>query len=219
MSARDRIMGRLSQTASAVSPPLPNVQHWVDSQRKSESTAQQISRLKDALEASHAEVYLTTPNGWTDVLARIIAAKAIRNLLVGGNIQSLDLPDGTQLIRYTHAIEHWKRQMFDSIDAGLTHSKCAIAATGTLVLWPDANEPRLMSLVPPIHIALLDADKIHPDFSTALQAENWENTLPTNALLISGPSKTADIQQTLAYGAHGPRELIVLILQADGAKP
>jgi L-lactate dehydrogenase complex protein LldG len=36
--------------------------------------------------------------------------------------------------------------------------------------------------------------------------------LPTNALLISGPSKTADIQQTLAYGAHGPRELVVLIV-------
>ena len=40
--------------------------------------------------------------------------------------------------------------------------------------------------------------------------------LPTNALLVSGPSKTADIQQTLAYGAHGPRELIVLIVHPAG---
>ena len=40
--------------------------------------------------------------------------------------------------------------------------------------------------------------------------------MPTNALLISGPSKTADIQQTLAYGAHGPKELIVLVINAEG---
>jgi len=46
-------------------------------------------------------------------------------------------------------------------------------------------------------------------------AEDWKNSLPTNALLISGPSKTADIQQTLAYGAHGPRELIVLLTHTD----
>jgi hypothetical protein len=47
-------------------------------------------------------------------------------------------------------------------------------------------------------------------------SENWAAGLPTNALLISGPSKTADIQQTLAYGAHGPKELIVLVINAEG---
>jgi len=47
-------------------------------------------------------------------------------------------------------------------------------------------------------------------------SENWAGGLPTNALLISGPSKTADIQQTLAYGAHGPKELIVLVINAEG---
>lgn len=42
--------------------------------------------------------------------------------------------------------------------------------------------------------------------------QDWAHHMPTNALLISGPSKTADIQQTLAYGAHGPSELVVLLL-------
>ena len=45
-----------------------------------------------------------------------------------------------------------------------------------------------------------------------MTAEGWANGLPTNALLISGPSKTADIQVTLAYGAHGPKELVVLLI-------
>jgi L-lactate dehydrogenase complex protein LldG len=55
---------------------------------------------------------------------------------------------------------------------------------------------------------------IHADLDAALRAENWREALPTNALLICGPSKTADIQQTLAYGAHGPRELVVLLRHA-----
>ena len=102
--------------------------------------------------------------------------------------------------------------MFHQTPASLTGARAAIAETGTLVLWPDADEPRLMSLVPPVHIVLLDAGKIYNTFLEAMQAENWTDGLPTNALLISGPSKTADIQVTLAYGAHGPKELVVLLM-------
>ena len=54
--------------------------------------------------------------------------------------------------------------------------------------------------------------EVHHTWAEMIAAEHWENNMPTNALLISGPSKTADIQQTLAYGAHGPKELIVLMI-------
>ena len=89
----------------------------------------------------------------------------------------------------------------------------AIAETGAIVLWPDESEPRLMSLVPPVHIAVLEADKIYNSFCEIMQAEHWPDHMPTNALLISGPSKTADIEMTLAFGVHGPRELIVLVIE------
>ena len=62
-----------------------------------------------------------------------------------------------------------------------------------------------------MHFVLLDARNIHDNLYAAMAAENWAAGMPTNALVISGPSKTADIQQTLAYGAHGPREVIVLL--------
>jgi L-lactate dehydrogenase complex protein LldG len=81
------------------------------------------------------------------------------------------------------------------------------------VLWPDAREPRLMSLVPPLHIALLQSDKIYNSFYEIIQVEKWPDRMPTNALLISGPSKTADIEMTLAFGVHGPRELIAMIIE------
>ena len=82
------------------------------------------------------------------------------------------------------------------------------------VYVPNGARPAL-SLVPPIHFALLDARHIHATFYDAIRAENWPAGLPTNALLISGPSKTADIQQTLAYGAHGPKELVVLMIEEN----
>ena len=75
----------------------------------------------------------------------------------------------------------------------------------------------MMSLVPALHFVLLDVATIHADLHSAMRAERWSAGLPTNALLISGPSKTADIQQTTAYGAHGPRELVVLLCHPQGA--
>ena len=117
---------------------------------------------------------------------------------------------------YTQAIESWKAELFHHIPASLTGARGAIAETGTLILWPDEHEPRLMSLVPSLHIVLLDASRIHNTFYEAMTTEGWQDGLPTNALLISGPSKTADIQQTLAYGAHGPKELVVIVINAEG---
>ncbi|MCW8979656.1 MAG: LUD domain-containing protein, partial [Marinobacter sp.] len=62
-------------------------------------------------------------------------------------------------------------------------------------------------------IALLKASEIHDNLYDMMVAQDWAAGLPTNVLLVSGPSKTADIEQVLAYGAHGPRELIVLVLE------
>jgi L-lactate dehydrogenase complex protein LldG len=106
--------------------------------------------------------------------------------------------------------------LFDGVDSALTLARGAVAETGSLILWPSPEEPRLMSLVPSTHFVLLDVDTIHADFYAAMTVEGWSQGMPTNALLICGPSKTADIQQTLAYGAHGPKELVVLLRQPKG---
>ncbi|MCX7162298.1 MAG: lactate utilization protein, partial [Rhodocyclales bacterium] len=128
-------------------------------------------------------------------------------------------PAGMQLVAYDRPVAQWRDRLFDGIDASITGARSAIADTGSMVLWPDANEPRLMSLVPPIHFVLLDAARMHANLLAAMLSERWASGMPTNALVISGPSKTADIQQVLAYGAHGPREVIVLLCLASGGKP
>jgi L-lactate dehydrogenase complex protein LldG len=76
-----------------------------------------------------------------------------------------------------------------------------------------------MSLVPPVHIAVLKAEKIHDTLAETMKEEDWAQKMPTNLLLISGPSRTADIELTLAFGVHGPKELIVFIVHDEMPAP
>jgi L-lactate dehydrogenase complex protein LldG len=223
MSAREAIFGKLRATAIADAPALPNVSAWYGAQRRTETTAQRVIRLRTALEAAHTEVHAVTPANWTAKLLQLCAEKQLHSLLIGNNtphggvLRSV-APQDLEILRYEKPIAEWQDRLFDGVDASLTLARSAIAETGSLILWPDASEPRLMSLVPSVHFVLLDEQNIHADFHQALTAEGWTGGMPTNALLISGPSKTADIQQTLAYGAHGPKELVLLLIQAEGAE-
>ncbi len=224
MSARDSILGRLRATVVHTSPDLPNVAGWYDAHRRQEDATQRACRLRAALEAVHTEIHDVTHANWTTVVLHIAASKGLRHLLIGaGTVHGAALeasaPRELKVVRYDQPIEAWQDQLFDGIDASLTLARGAIAETGSLILWPSPAEPRLMSLVPSLHFVLLDVETIHADFHAAMTTEGWTDTLPTNALLICGPSKTADIQQTLAYGAHGPRELVVLMRQAEGVAP
>ncbi|SMH34619.1 LutC/YkgG family protein [Azospirillum agricola] len=130
-----------------------------------------------------------------------------------GPLPSPGAGEGLRLIPYDRPVEAFKERLFESIDAGLTSTLGAIAETGSLILWPSAEEPRLLSLVPHIHVALLRADALYDTFWQAMRDNRWAEGMPTNALLISGPSKTADIEQTLAYGVHGPKRLVVVIVR------
>lgn len=221
MSARDRILARLRAAPAGEPVPLPDVAAWHAATAPLDPAAR-IERFRANMEAAHAEVHDTDAASWPDLLARIALGKGVRRLLVGhDSVEGAILADhpgcgdyGMELVRYDRPAAQWRDDFFDGIDAALTPARSAIADTGSLVLWPDARAPRLMSLVPAIHFVLLDDARIHASLYEAMMAERWADGMPTNALVISGPSKTADIQQTLAYGAHGPRELIVLLLRS-----
>ena len=217
-SARDRILAKLRAGAPAENRSLPDVASWFAENRLVESPGEKAERFRTLIELAHAEVYSVTTANWVQKLWEVLTAKGLAELLVApgtehGQRALSQLPlSGIACKGYDSAIEGWKEEMFLNTPASLTTARAAIAETGTLILWPDENEPRLMSLVPPVHIVLLDASKIYNTFYEAMQSEGWKDSLPTNALLISGPSKTADIQVTLAYGAHGPKELVVLLM-------
>ena len=210
LAARQRILARLRaaplQTIAA--PPAPTMPTPA-------SPATMLDQFQRAIEAFHAEVIDARQPGWQTVLAEVCAAKRIATLM----LPPADLgdfkpwPGGPKLSRFDRPIEALKNELFDATDAGLTIADGAIADTGTLIHANPRRMPRTLSLVPPIHICLLDARRLYPSLQAALAAARWHEAMPSNLIFISGPSKTADIQQTMAYGAHGPRELVVLLTE------
>ncbi len=99
---------------------------------------------------------------------------------------------------------------------GLTGADAALAATGSLVLVSGSGRPRAASLLPPVHVAVLERARIVPDLESwfALQRQagldRWRAA--SHAIVISGPSRTADIAMTLIMGMHGPAELHIVIV-------
>ncbi len=215
-TARERILARLHASGTqhtvvpdTTMPPAPSYDR-----------DEKIERLSALMTAIRTEVHLVARGDWQDRLKELARERGWKRMLYGPagplghaieTAWSSDPDHLPDLVAYTEPVESFKNDLFTTIDAGITSTRGAVADTGAVVLWPTSAEPRLMSLVPPVHVAVLDADSIYDSMSAMMAAENWAGGMPTNALLISGPSKTADIEFTLVFGVHGPKELIVLI--------
>lgn len=207
---RNTHLAGLEHTAPTTATPTVLAHAWDRDER--------VRRFTERMSAVRAEVHAATPETWLDVLSQLCADKALNNLLLSPQTQwgqaiHAQAARFPTLRAYDQPIEAWKQEMFYGIDASLTSTLGGIAETGSLILWPDSHEPRQMSLVPPVHFAILERDKLYTTFAEAVQAQDWAGQgMPTNALLISGPSKSADIAQVLAYGVHGPKELVVILV-------
>lgn len=99
----------------------------------------------------------------------------------------------------------------DGVRVGLTGAQGGLADTGALALVSGPGRGRLASLLPPVHIALLPAQKLYPSLPAFLAANPNAATEGSNLVFITGPSRTADIELTLSMGVHGPKEIHVII--------
>jgi len=177
--------------------------------------------LIEKLQENRAEVYSIPSSSWTETLTAIATERGYKTWLFGKNLSGAktaskaleSVSNEISVIQYDSDYETLREVLFHQVDVSVTSVKAAIAETGTLLLIPDKNEPRMMSLIPPVHIAILKQSDIVTSFQQIANNPPWQGkNMPTNILFISSPSKTADIQQTIAYGAHGPKKLIVLII-------
>jgi L-lactate dehydrogenase complex protein LldG len=98
---------------------------------------------------------------------------------------------------------------------GVTGAFCGIAETGTLMLLSGSETPANASLVPENHIAILRTDRIVPGMEEGFNLMRAEiGQAPRAVNFVSGPSRTADIEQKLVMGAHGPYRVHVILIQA-----
>lgn len=100
----------------------------------------------------------------------------------------------------------------DRAVVGVTGAHAALADTGTIALVHGAGRPRLVSLLPPVHVAVVSAGRLHATLGSWLRGEPRLLADAANVVLVTGPSRTADIEMTLTRGVHGPRIVHVVFV-------
>jgi L-lactate dehydrogenase complex protein LldG len=97
-------------------------------------------------------------------------------------------------------------------DFAVVEADYAIAATGTLAMLATPERPGSLTLLPPVNVILVNADRIVPDLATALAAIGPAAIASHRLALVTGPSRTADIEKRIVLGVHGPREIHVAVV-------
>jgi L-lactate dehydrogenase complex protein LldG len=104
------------------------------------------------------------------------------------------------------------RDICATVDVGITSADYALADTGTLVMLASPQEARLISLLPPAHIAVVPRDRILTGLDELFTVLPNPAAITSSMVLITGPSRTADIEQILVRGVHGPGQFTVVIV-------
>lgn len=121
-------------------------------------------------------------------------------------------------------LEREARRAQEGDMVSLQHAWAAVAETGTLVFPSDPTRPTTLNLLPETEIVLLCTSRIVGAYEEAFDLLRTERQdaltggfMPRNLMLVTGPSRSADIEQTLELGAHGPRRLHILLIEDDPA--
>ncbi|MGL2758897.1 LutC/YkgG family protein [Helicobacter pylori] len=114
---------------------------------------------------------------------------------------------------YDKEIEAMREELFE-IDTALLHGVCGISSLGMIGAVSSHASPRLLSLITLNCIILLKKESIVRNLSEGMQAlknQSKNGILPTNMLLIGGPSRTADIELKTVFGVHGPQKVAIIL--------
>ena len=136
-------------------------------------------------------------------------------------IMPQDFPPDTDIETLVGAAREFLRDKFFRADIGISGSNVVAADSGTLFMIENEGNVRLATGAPPVHIALVGMEKLVPSLNDAFKVAEvtWRYanyTVPSYVSLVSGPSKTGDIEKVTTYGAHGPKEFHVIFL--DGGR-
>lgn len=183
-------------------------QPWVSSRSFDDMTAQ----FTAALQAVRGEVHRV--GSWEQAvegLGRVLGEVGVKRV-VGNDEDPVNRID--QRIQFPGiewdwpGTENW-REICSRADAGITGVEAALAETGSVVVTTGAGKSRWVSLLPPLHVALVPVSIFVPDLFT--WKEQRPENFPSQLVVVSGPSKTADIEQTLVVGVHGPKRFVAIV--------
>lgn len=167
-----------------------------------------VGRFAEELLLLGGSVTVCKPDELTPKLLAFLQERGIQR------IQAWDQVSGVDLTDLTEAGVAVEGSAGPEIQAGLTGALAGIAETGTLLIPGGAGRPLSASLLPGLHLAVLRKSALVPDLETALALPDVVAAPAT--VLVSGPSRTADIEMTLTIGVHGPGALQVFLIDDSG---
>ena len=97
-------------------------------------------------------------------------------------------------------------------ELGIAEADFAIASTGTLAVVANANRPGSLTLLPTASLVIVQIDRVMPNLAAVLAAMGPEGVAANRLTLITGPSRTADIEKRIVLGVHGPKSLHVIVV-------
>lgn len=166
-----------------------------------------LEMLEDRLRDYDAHVARASRGEIADTVARMLAVRGKRRILVPAGIAPEWLPAGVEFF----VDEGMRAADLDGFDGVMTGSTVAIAETGTVVLQNVPGQGRrALSLVPDYHLCLVNAEDVVKTVPAAMDRLRPTSELPTT--FFSGPSATADIEMTRIKGVHGPRHLDIILI-------
>lgn len=217
LTPRQAILGRLKTAARIPQPDYPQLP---SSPFLSMNHEEQLEALERNLKEQGTEVHRT--KGLENLRAALFQVMAEENL---SRVMVNDDPFMESVLGVSHGKNPgpvvvkpsdvngngaYKDAVF-SVDAGLTSVYTAVAESGTLIIAHDPCNPRLISLAPLVHLAVVRTDTVVPVYEKAVERVLQNGGLPSQLTFITGPSLTADIMATPFRGMHGPRRLIVFL--------
>jgi L-lactate dehydrogenase complex protein LldG len=157
------------------------------------------------------------------IIRELIDAKQARKIVIGegGVIERLGIADRLRPLNLeVRAVDSLQlpqaRDVFFQADIGISNVAHLIAETGSVIMATAPADPRSLSLLPPVHIAVADQSQLLPDlfdlFDLFSPLGSPGKVPPSCLTIITGPSKTGDIELRLVTGVHGPGEIHVVVV-------
>lgn len=160
-----------------------------------------------AVRAAEATVDVVDGDVGADLLGRFVAEHGIASAVTSREAEAVAV--GTVLASLGVAVTPYDREAAAAADLAVTSATHGIAATGSLVVDTEAAGSRAVSLLPRIHLCVLPLHRLVASHADVLRAQR--PPMPSARVLITGPSRTGDIEQRLTLGAHGPVALHVVV--------